>query len=299
MAATEFGPWTMSAASHECRLNSFWRLRFNALQCGTAKRTSSRTEWIGLLLLLTLMICTPSWQLGAPTAIAQEQEQPEAQPFVESVPTQHGVTRGTVSSASARAVSSLSKPDEVENKSAVPVPAVRRPWQLVNSSQLPASDNVTLMAGQLVNIDMPRGGKLSTSGAKGVFSSKLDETSGDILIQGEKSGVGGISFSHGERKKVNFQVVVVTDPAPLKDRLDKEVGLGHITITPGVQSVILSGNVKTPDELKRCIALADDLYPHVVNNIQIRHDQQVMLNCRIFEFTTTEAGLTDALEQLF
>ena len=93
---TEFGPWTMSA--HDCRMNSFWKRRLVALQCGNGNH-ASRRHWIGLLLLLCLVIGMPSWQLGE-QAIAQEQPTtaeapvlPRVMPAPPSVPVASGTAQ--------------------------------------------------------------------------------------------------------------------------------------------------------------------------------------------------------------
>ena len=282
--AKDFGPWTMSA--HDCRMSSFWQRRMVALESAKTRwnRTSPRHGG-ALLLAITVMILMPSWQVGEQAATAQEQHvASKAEPG-----TALRARNSPRFTAPATPMDAKYLPPMPHDASNV-VPAVSR--------ALPATNKLILIEGSHRYLDMPKGGELSTSAETGVFEAKLVETSGDILVRGLKSGIGTLKFSKGEKKKVEFQVVVVSDPAPLKTKLG-EMGLGHIMITPGVHSVLLSGHVSTPTELKRCVTLANDLYPHVVNNIRISNPKQVQLNCRIFEFTIGKNELKAALNKLF
>ena len=284
---TEFGPWTMSA--HDCRMNSFWKRRLVALQCGNGNH-ASRRHWIGLLLLLCLVIGMPSWQLGE-QAIAQEQPTtaeapvlPRVMPAPPSVPVASGTAQRTRIPAGP-----------------IPNPATSW-WNYLD--QLPLSNKIVLIKGQQRNFPMPKGSELSIESGKDVFSTKVHETSMAFRVRGLNSGVGRLKLSQVEGKN-DFQVVVVADPAPLQAKL-AQARMGHIKVTPGVQSVILSGNVETDTELRSCFAMADELYPHVVSNIlvgearsnPVQLPQQVQLHCKVFKFTTTDAKLDGVLDKL-
>ena len=280
-----FGPWSMSAAN-ECRLSAFWKRRFDALRSGCRPQTT-RGQWIGLGLLSAILVSMPTWHIGEGTAEAQE-GQATAVPAAPALPRSANAVR-----------SNIATPTSAPG----PVPGFRRQWQLVDSPSLPAASNITMLPGQTRKLGLPKGCKVIATDLAGQTTAKAftlkTVDKGDkaqyVTIRGVEPGVGRLACVREDRinAELEYKIVVLSDPAPLKAKLHK-AGFESVTVTPGVQSVIVSGTVNTVAELGSCISMADDLYPHVVNNLHIRDQNQVFLECKVLEFTT-DLKKTDAI----
>lgn len=148
------------------------------------------------------------------------------------------------------------------------------------------------MVGEQRQISLPKDGQAS-SNAPDVFGVEQNALTGDVTIRAKASGVGVFTTEFEDRDDMRMQVVVVVDPAELKAKLE-HVGFDGIRVTPAIQGVILSGQVDTAKELNSCVAMADEHFPLVVNNIQLRGREQIMLHCKVFEFVVDEANSISA-----
>ena len=284
-----YGPWSMSAV-HECRLNAFWKRRFAALGVEQA-RPSGRQLACGVL-LLGLLLAMPSLQLS-PRQAGAEEHPVDKLPVTVALPSESPSTRS-------RPLPALDAPSSVLRPvgEVPPLPAVPRRWQLVDDPQLGTpSARIALMVGEQRQISLPPAGKVSST-APDVFSAVKHPAGGNVTIRARASGVGIFKMEFDDRDDLEMQVVVVVDPSPLKAKL-RQVGLDAIRVTPTIQGVILSGQVATATELNRCMGVADELFPLVVNNMQLSGGGQVMLHCKVFEFVTDEAAATETLQRLF
>jgi len=261
-----YGPWSMSVVQ-ECRLDAFWKKRFDALDKVVTK--PSRRDWVFGFALLAMLVALPSWQLGPRNAIGDERP-------ISTLPYQR-------TTAVAAPKSTVAQP--------IPPMTARPGLPKPKRNEL----TLSLYVGQKHKLGMPDDCKV-TVGAPDIFGAETDEH-GDVTIDPKTSGEGMLKFEFDNRASFEMKIIVAIDPGPLTTRLDKN-GFNNVRVGSLSESVVLTGQVQTIDQLSRCIALAEELYPKVINNIRVGLEQQVQLNCKVIEFEGDEAKVTAAIEQL-
>ncbi|MFI4875208.1 MAG: type II and III secretion system protein family protein, partial [Blastopirellula sp. JB062] len=70
--------------------------------------------------------------------------------------------------------------------------------------------------------------------------------------------------------------------------LETEFPNSSIKVRPLASSVVLSGYVDRPEAVSRIVAMSEDYYPKVINNINVGGVQQVMLKVKVYEVSRTK-----------
>ena len=92
-------------------------------------------------------------------------------------------------------------------------------------------------------------------------------------------------------------VVSVVDASALQARLKSE-GFANVHVTPGIDGVVLSGNVETTHDRDHCVQLAKDHFESFESQIGIG-DYQILIECELIEFTCKGADpLVDELHAM-
>src|SRR5690606_8147188 len=91
-----------------------------------------------------------------------------------------------------------------------------------------------------------------------------------------------------QQRVFTVDVIVRPDARELEELLKTEFPDASLTLRPLSQSVVISGNVPTPEMVSRIVTVAKDYYPNVINNMYVGGVQQVMLHVKVMEVSRSK-----------
>lgn len=109
-----------------------------------------------------------------------------------------------------------------------------------------------------------------------------------VQIFAKKTGVTQINLWDEQGEIHSIDVVVVGDARELEILLGAQFPNCVLRVTPTATAVIVSGQVDDPQNIDRIVAIAEDYYPKVVNNMTVADVQQVLLQCKVMEVSRTK-----------
>ncbi len=83
-------------------------------------------------------------------------------------------------------------------------------------------------------------------------------------------------------------ITVIADAREVEGILSSQLPHAMLKVTPLQESAILSGTVTSVDDVDRAVAIVEQFYPRVLNNIQVVGVQQVLLHTKIMEVSRTK-----------
>lgn len=83
-------------------------------------------------------------------------------------------------------------------------------------------------------------------------------------------------------------VIVLADSREVEGILSSQLPLASLKVMPLSNSAIVSGTVTSVDDVDRAVAIVEQFYASVVNNIKVVGVQQVLLHTRIMEVSRTK-----------
>ncbi|MCG8651410.1 MAG: pilus assembly protein N-terminal domain-containing protein [Pirellulales bacterium] len=89
-------------------------------------------------------------------------------------------------------------------------------------------------------------------------------------------------------KLYTVDIVVLADAREVEGILSSQLPLASLKVTPVNNSAIVSGSVTSVDDVDRAVAIVEQFYATVVNNIKVVGVQQVLLHTRIMEVSRTK-----------
>ncbi|MFC1758289.1 hypothetical protein ACFL2H_05920 [Planctomycetota bacterium] len=114
---------------------------------------------------------------------------------------------------------------------------------------------------------------------------------GKYSILTKQTGTFKINSNEGD-----VTIVSVVDSSALQARLKSE-GFANVHVTPGIDGVVLSGNVETTRDRDHCVQLAKDHFESVGIQIGIG-DHQILIECELIAFTCKGADPLDELHAM-
>ena len=114
----------------------------------------------------------------------------------------------------------------------------------------------------------------------------LSET--QVQLHGLKAGVTQVNLWTENNEVHTIDVLVHGDAQQLTHLLNSQFKTASLKVVPLPNSVIISGYVDRPDEVSRIVAIAQDFYPKVINNITVGGVQQVLLHVKVMEVSRTK-----------
>ena len=84
-------------------------------------------------------------------------------------------------------------------------------------------------------------------------------------------------------------ITIIGDAREVEGVLNSQLPLASLKVTPVRESAILSGYVTTADDVERAVAITEQFYGVVINNIHVLGLQQVLLHTRMLEISRTKA----------
>ncbi|PQO45012.1 type II and III secretion system protein family protein [Blastopirellula marina] len=109
-----------------------------------------------------------------------------------------------------------------------------------------------------------------------------------IQVSALKPGVTQVNLWNESGEIHTIDVIIIGDGRELQMLLETEFPNSSVKVRPLASSVVLSGYVDRPEAVSRIVAMAEDYYPKVINNISVGGVQQVMLKVKVYEVSRTK-----------
>jgi pilus assembly protein CpaC len=110
----------------------------------------------------------------------------------------------------------------------------------------------------------------------------------ELQVSAKTPGTTQINLWDTEDKQYTVQITVLADAREIEGILSSQLPLATLKVMPINTSAIVSGYVTNVDDVDRAIAIVEQYYPTVVNNIRVVGVQQVLLHTRIMEVSRTK-----------
>ena len=109
-----------------------------------------------------------------------------------------------------------------------------------------------------------------------------------IQIFAKTPGSTQLNLWDTEDKLYTVDVTVLADAREVEGILSSQLPFASLKVLPVNNSAIISGTVTSVDDVDRAVAIVEQFYPSVVNNIKVVGVQQVLLHTRIMEVSRTK-----------
>ena len=109
-----------------------------------------------------------------------------------------------------------------------------------------------------------------------------------IQIFAKKPGVTQVNLWDEDENVHTIDVIVYGDSRELQMLLDNHFPNASLKVVPLSNSVVISGYVENPSEVRRIIQIAEDYHPKVIDNIRVGNVQQVLLRVKVMEVSRTK-----------
>jgi len=109
-----------------------------------------------------------------------------------------------------------------------------------------------------------------------------------IQIFAKNPGTTQVNLWDTEDKLYTIDVTIVADAREVEGILNSQLPLASLKVMPINESAIVSGFVTSVDDVDRAVAIIEQFYKVVINNIEVVGVQQVLLHTRIMEVSRTK-----------
>jgi pilus assembly protein CpaC len=109
-----------------------------------------------------------------------------------------------------------------------------------------------------------------------------------IQIFAKTPGTTQLNLWDTNDKLYTVDVIVLADSREVEGILSSQLPFASLKVMPLSSSAIVSGTVTSVDDVDRAVAIVEQFYPSVVNNIKVVGVQQVLLHTRIMEVSRTK-----------
>lgn len=110
----------------------------------------------------------------------------------------------------------------------------------------------------------------------------------EIQVYAKSPGTTQVNLWDTDDKLYTIDITVLEDARELEGILSSQLPFASLKVTPIQNAAILSGTVTSVDDVDRAIAIAEQYYPTIVNNIKVIGVQQVLLHTKIMEVSRTK-----------
>lgn len=109
-----------------------------------------------------------------------------------------------------------------------------------------------------------------------------------IQIFAKAPGTTQLNLWDTNEKLYTVDVIVLADAREVEGILSSQLPFASLKVMPVSNSAIVSGSVTSVDDVDRAVAIVEQFYATVVNNIKVVGVQQVLLHTRIMEVSRTK-----------
>ena len=114
----------------------------------------------------------------------------------------------------------------------------------------------------------------------------LSET--QVQVMAKKAGVTQVNLFDDDDNIYSVDLIIYPDAQELTMLLRTQFPTASLKVVPTANSVLISGYVDDPNEVKRIVEIAGDYAPKVLNNIKVGGVQQVLLQAKVMEVSRTK-----------
>lgn len=109
-----------------------------------------------------------------------------------------------------------------------------------------------------------------------------------IQVFAKAPGTTQLNLWDTNDKLYTVDVIVLADAREVEGILSSQLPLASLKVMPINNSAIVAGSVTSVDDVDRAVAIVEEFYTNVVNNIKVVGVQQVLLHTRIMEVSRTK-----------
>lgn len=109
-----------------------------------------------------------------------------------------------------------------------------------------------------------------------------------IQVFAKVPGTTQLNLWDNNEKLYTVDVTITADAREVEGILASQLPQAMLRVTPLDDSAILSGTVTSADDVDRAVAIVEQFYARVINNIQVVGVQQVLLHTKIMEVSRTK-----------
>lgn len=109
-----------------------------------------------------------------------------------------------------------------------------------------------------------------------------------IQLYAKTAGTTQINLWDTDKTLYTVEVTVNPDAREVEGILSSQLPFATLKVLPVGGGAIVSGSVTSVDDVDRAVAIAEQFYPTIVNNIKVVGVQQVLLHTRIMEVSRTK-----------
>ena len=109
-----------------------------------------------------------------------------------------------------------------------------------------------------------------------------------VQIFAKTPGTTQLNLWDTDDQLYTVDVTVTADAREVEGILSSQLPLASVKVTPVNNSAIVSGYVTSVDDVDRAMAIVEQFYTTVINNIQVVGVQQVLLHTKIMEVSRTK-----------
>jgi pilus assembly protein CpaC len=109
-----------------------------------------------------------------------------------------------------------------------------------------------------------------------------------IQIFAKVPGTTQLNLWDTNDKMYTVDVTVTADAREVEGILANQLPFASLQVLPVNSSAIVSGTVTNVDDVDRAVAIVEQFYPTVVNNVQVVGVQQILLHTRVMEVSRTK-----------
>lgn len=110
----------------------------------------------------------------------------------------------------------------------------------------------------------------------------------EIQLFAKAPGTTQINLWDHENRHYTVDVTIVADARMIEGILSSQLPLANLRVTPLADSAVISGTVTSIEDVDLAIAIAEQFYPSVINNVKVVGVQQVLLHTKIMEVSRTK-----------
>lgn len=110
----------------------------------------------------------------------------------------------------------------------------------------------------------------------------------EIQLFAKAPGTTQINIWDHEDQYYTVDVTIVSDARMIEGILSSQLPLANLRVTPLADSAVISGTVTSIEDVDLAVAIAEQFYPSVINNIKVVGVQQVLLHTKIMEVSRTK-----------
>lgn len=109
-----------------------------------------------------------------------------------------------------------------------------------------------------------------------------------IQLFARAPGTTQINLWDTEDRHYTVDVTIVADARMVEGILATQLPFAGLRVTPIGESAIIAGTVTSVDDVERAVAITEQFYTTVINNIKVVGVQQVLLHTKIMEVSRTK-----------